>query len=210
MNHLLLIAAVAVPLHAADTIQAFGHRWRVPIGDDWKVETAGGIETLHLLVPRPSRQPRRPTQYALAETEDFAKATVQVEMKKEPAEARDRRTSLMIVFAYQDEAHFNYAHLSVDTGEQVAVHNGIFHVYGGDRVRISSTKGPPGLTGEHWHKVKLEWDGGSGRVDVFVNDTQLPSLTAYDLSLTHGKVGLGSFFDMGSFRRVKITGTPAH
>ncbi len=209
MHRLLLVAALAVSLHAAGAIQVFSHQWSVPIGDDWKVESTGGVETLHLLVPRPSRQPRRPTQFALAETEDFSKVTVEVEMKKEPAEARNRRTSLMIVYAYQDEAHFNYAHLSVDTGEQVAVHNGIFHVYGGDRVRISSTKGPPGLTGEHWHQVRLEWDGATGRVDVFVNGTQLPSLSAYDLSLTHGKVGLGSFFDMGSFRRLKITGTPA-
>ena len=213
MNRCLLVAAIvvatAIALPAADTIKAFGHTWRVPVGDDWKVETADGIETLHLLVPRPSHEPRRPTQFALAETDDFAEVTVEVEMKKEPAEARNRRTSLMIVYAYQDEAHFNYAHLSVDTGEQVAVHNGIFHVYGGDRVRISSTTGPPGLTGEHWHKVRLKWDGATGRVDVFVNGKPLPSLRAYDLSLTHGKVGLGSFFDMGSFRRVKVTGTPA-
>ncbi len=45
--------------------------------------------------------------------------------------------------------------------------------------------------------------------NVFVDGKPLPSLTAYDLRLTRGKVGLGSFFDMGSFRRVKITGAPA-
>ncbi|MCP5115687.1 MAG: hypothetical protein GY953_33080 [bacterium] len=204
-----LALLAACPLLAADTIQAFGHTWHVPIGADWKVERSDGAETLHLLVPRPSRQPRRPTQFALAETRGFSKVTVEAEVRKEPAAARNRHTSLMIVYAYQDEAHFNYAHLSVDTGEQVAVHNGVFHVYGGDRVRISSTKGPPALTGEQWHKVRLEWDGATGRVDVFVDGKPLPSLTAYDLSLTHGKVGLGSFFDMGSFRRVKITGAPA-
>ncbi len=198
------------PLAAgSDVLSAFGYEWRVPIGEDWKVTEAGGAETLQLLVPRPSTKPRRPSQYALALTEDFVKVTVEAEVKKEPLSARDRRTSLIIVYAWRDENHFNYAHFSVDTGEQVAVHNGIFHVYGGDRVRISSTDGPPALTSEDWHKVKLVHDGVTGRVDVTVDGRENSSLQAADLSLRSGKVGLGSFFDMGQFRNVRITGEPS-
>jgi len=48
------------------------------------------------------------------------------------------------------------AHLSDDTGSTTDVHNGIFHVYGGDRVRISSTEGPATLTEEKWYKVRLD------------------------------------------------------
>jgi hypothetical protein len=51
---------------AGDTIEAFGHRWRVPVASDWKTGVEDGAETLELLVPRPSTQPRRPVQYALA------------------------------------------------------------------------------------------------------------------------------------------------
>ena len=193
---------------AADLIKAFGYQWSVPIASDWKLATIDGVPTLQLLVPRPSRQPRRPTQYALAETPDFVRVTVEAEVKKEPAAARDRHTSLIIVYAYKDEAHFNYAHLSVDAGSEVAVHNGIFHVYGADRVRISSVEGPAALTGEDWHKVRLVYDATAGRVDVYVDGESLPALRAVDLSLGAGKVGLGSFFDMGEFRRVRIIGDP--
>jgi len=212
LKHIFLIAVTllltAQAEMAADSISAFGHNWTVPIKDDWKVVTEEGIETLQLLVPRPSTAPRRPSQYALAQTEDFIKVTVEAEVKKEPFTARNRGTSLIFVYAWKDENHFNYAHLSVDTGQKQPVHNGVFHVYGGDRVRISSTDGPPALTSEDWHKVKLVYDGTKGRVDVFVDGAALPALRAVDLSLDAGKVGIGSFFDMGQFRSVKITGEP--
>jgi hypothetical protein len=203
------VALLAPVLATAGEINAFGYRWRVPIAEDWKVATVDGLQTLELLVPRPSLQPRRPTQFALAQTPDFVKVTIDAEVKKEPEALRGRRTSLILVYAWRDEAHFNYAHLSVDTGEQVPVHNGIFHVYGGERVRISATGGPAALTSEDWHKVRLVHDGATGRVAVWVNGQALPELQAVDLSLRAGKVGLGSFFDLGSFRNVKIDGVPS-
>jgi hypothetical protein len=187
----------------ADTIQMFGLRWTVPIAADWSVD--GPV--LNLLVPRPSTQPRRPTQFAIADTPDYITVTLEAEMKKEPAGARNRHTSLMIAYAYRDADHFNYAHLSVDSEEQQAVHNGIFHVYGGDRVRISPQEGPGTLLEEKWYQVRLVYDGHKGDVQVFVDGKTSPSLHAVDLSLKAGKVGIGSFFDLGSFRNVKITGT---
>jgi hypothetical protein len=206
---ILILTLCAAGAAGADTIDAFGLRWRVPIASDWKVTSPDGVPTLELLVPRPSTQPRRPTQYALAEIPDYLRVTVEAEVKKEPEAARQRRTSLMIVYAWRDPDHFNYAHLSVDTGKQQPVHNGIFHVYGGDRVRISSQEGPATLTSEDWHRVRLVYDGRTGKVEVFVNGLSSPSMQAVDTTLGAGKVGLGSFFDLGQFRRVRITGEPA-
>ena len=190
-----------------DTIQAFGMNWTVPIASDWRVDTLDGAPVLNLLVGRPSTQPRRPTQFAIADTPDYITATLEAEMKKEPEDARHRHTSLMIAYAYRDADHFNYAHLSVDSAGQQPVHNGIFHVYGGDRVRISPQEGPGTLLEEKWYKVRLVYDGHKGDVQVFVDGKTSPSLHACDLSLKAGKVGIGSFFDLGSFRNVKITGT---
>lgn len=203
----LLISASLVPAQDASpgTIEALGHQWRAPILADWKMDSG----VLNLLTPRPSTQPRRPAQYLLAETADYLKVTLEAEMQPEPKAVRNRRNSMIIVYAWKDKDHFNYAHLSVDSATQVPVHNGIFHVYGGDRVRISSTEGPATLTDGQWHKVKLVYDGRSGRVDVWVNGQTSPSMRAVDMSLSAGKVGIGSFFDMGMFRNVKITGETA-
>ena len=204
-----VICSALLPLAlcaAADTIEVFGLRWKVPIASDWKIEHADGAPVLQLLVPRPSTAPRRPTQYALAETLDFVNVTVEAEMKKEPEAMRHRHTSLMIVYAWRDPDHFNYAHLSVDSGEEAAQHNGIFHVDGGDRVRISPRQGPGSLLEEKWYAVRLVCDGRTGDVRVFVDGKTSPSLHAVEPKFRAGKVGIGSFFDMGSFRGVKISG----
>jgi hypothetical protein len=198
---LILLPAL---LAAGDTIDAFGLKWRVPVAADWTVEKIDGEDVLRLTVPRPSEKPRRPSQFALAETPAYASVTIEAEVRKEPKALRNRRNSIILVYTWQDKDHFNYAHLSDDNGQRSPHHNGIFHVFGGDRARISSTQGPDTLTEERWYKVRLEHDGK--HVRVWVDGETSPSFEACDYSLRSGRVGLGSFFDTGDFRRVKITG----
>ncbi len=202
MDRIVALLAASSFAFASDTVSAFGLTWDVPIAADWKID--GG--ELHLLVPRPSTQPRRPTQYALARTAPLGKLALEFEVKKEAADARNRRTSVMVVYGWRDKDHFNYAHLSVDAARAQPVHNGIFHVYGGDRVRISSEDGPPTLSGERWQKVKLVYDASKGRVDVWVDGETSASMRGVDLSLGAGRFGIGSFFDMGSFRNLRYSG----
>jgi hypothetical protein len=200
----LMFAVCAAAAFGAETIEAFGHKWTVPVAGDWKVERQNGQEVLHLLVGRPpGERPRRPTQFALVDTAPFQQVTVDLEVKRNGG-------SLILVYAYRDEAHFNYAHLSVDTGRKQPVHNGVFHVYGGDRVRISSVEGPAALPSpDEWYKVQLNYDGNTGAVKVTVNGEELPALKAVDMSLGAGRIGLGSFGERGAFRNVKISGKPA-
>ena len=199
----MVVAMAAMPGMAADTIQAFGYRWTVPVGSEWVVEGAGDGQVLKMLVARPALQPRRPSQYAIAETGAFEAVTIEAEVRraKEPA-----NTALIIVYAWKDAEHFDYAHFSVDRGTKQPVHNGIFHVYGGERVRISQEEGPASLESVDWVPVKVEWSGKSGLVRVWSNGVEMPSMTGVDLSLRSGRVGLGSFFNTAEFRKVKISG----
>jgi hypothetical protein len=196
-----LLAPLAKP---ADRIRVFGRDWSVPIGADWKVETEAGEEVLHLVTPRPQeKDPRAPYQYALAETPHFRKVTLEAEVKRLPGA---KSMSLIVVYAWRDPTHFDYAHISADSPNDQPVHNGIFHVYGGDRVRISAARGPAALPTDAWTPIKLDYDAATGRVEVRVAGALSPSMQAVDLSLDAGRVGLGSFFHAGWFRRVKITG----
>ena len=198
MKHLiLLLLGVAAVVAAADTISVFDYRWSVERAANWSVEN--GI--LRLLVPGepPPGVPRRPQRIALAETSAFHRVTVE-------AEVRRAKKSLIIVYAWQDDSHYNYAHISSDTAVTANVHNGMFHIFGGERVRISPLEGEAALPTQEWTPVKLVFDGGSGRCYVEVNGKRNPSLEAVDLSLRFGRVGLGSFDETGDFRRVRITG----
>lgn len=202
---LILIALSATSFAESlrkESFEAFGYKWLVPTASDWKMDGTA----LQLLVPRPSTQPRRPTQYALADTPAYVRGVLELEVRKEPFSTRNRRTSLILPYAWKDDNHFNYAHLSIDTASQAIVHNGIFHVYGGDRVRMSPVEGAATLPDEEWRKVKLVYDSTQGLVEVYVDGKTSPAMRAIDLSLGPGKFGIGSFFDMGSFRNVTITG----
>jgi hypothetical protein len=192
----------AIP-SAAASIEAFGYKWTIPMASEWIVEQEEGEPVLRLLAERPPEKARRPVQFALAETPPWQRLVLECEMRRIGG-------SMIVVYAWRDDTHFNYAHLSVDEGTKQPVHNGIFHVYGGDRVRISPEAGPAALPAENvWHKVQLKYDATTGMVAVKVNGQEMPSLKGVDLSLGAGRVGLGSFGNKGSFRRVKISGTPA-
>ena len=196
MRLCFLFALAALSLHSADTLQIFDRQWTVPAAADWKMENGA---VLHLIESRgPLPGPRRPIQFALTAVPAYTRLTMEADLKP------DRR-SLMIVFAYRDPAHFDYAHLSTDTGAKQPVHNGIFHVYGGERVRISSEQGPAAFPESgRWVHVRLTHDSRTGAVDVSVDGRAIPSLRAVDLSLGPGQVGFGSFDEVGSFRSVRM------
>jgi hypothetical protein len=189
-------------LLAADVLNVFGYHWTVPAASDWKIDEQGSERVLHLVAPRgPRPGPRRPIQFALADTPEFRRVTIDLD-------ARPLGRSLIVVFAYRDAAHFDYAHISIDAATQEHVHNGVFHVYGGERVRISSDAGPPAFAAANrWYHVRLVYNGRSGAVQVTVDGRPIPALRAVDLSLENGKVGIGSFDETGDFKNVKISGT---
>lgn len=147
---------------------------------------------------------RRPAALAILQSEPLVRTTVQVEMRSTAAlEVKNR--DLEIIFDYVSPKRFYYVHLA---GITDAVHNGIFLVDGKDRRRIDDGTAPPQLTDREWHRVRLERDGATGRIEVFVDGAEQPSLKATDTSIRAGRVGLGSFDDTGEFRRFGVAGYP--
>ncbi|HZR36446.1 MAG TPA: hypothetical protein VFA75_13825 [Nevskia sp.] len=187
-------------VQAADALAVFGRQWTVPAAADWRLGGEGGAATLHLVTGRePPPGPRRPVQFALTEIPRYDELTVEADVKP-------LGRSLIIVFAYRDAAHFDYVHLSIDAGTGVPAHNGVFHVYGGERVRISRPEGPPAFPrNNHWYHAKLTHDARSGAIAVTVDGRAVPALGAVDVSLGPGQVGLGSFDETAEFRNVEIT-----
>ncbi len=194
---LALCCTAFIAYAAGETITAFGHDWTVQQASDWAVEN--GVLRLKVAAEPPAGQPRRPTKFALLNSKPYTKVTVEAEMKR-------NGRSLIIVYAWQDANHYNYAHISSDAGAKQNVHNGMFHIFGGERVRISTLDGPPSFDTQDWTPVKLVFDGVTGKCYVEVNGKRNPSLDAVDLSLKWGRVGLGSFNESGDFRNVRITG----
>jgi hypothetical protein len=164
-------------------------------------EVAGGMLVL-AKAGTPGGPIRRPAALAVLQSQPLVRATVQVEMRSTaPLEVKNR--DLEIIFDYVSPTRFYYVHLA---GITDPVHNGIFLVDGKDRRRIDDGKAAPQLTDREWHRVRLERDGETGRIEVFVDGVDQPSLKASDTSIRAGRVGLGSFDDTGEFRGFAVAG----
>lgn len=175
---------------------------------DWMLDGSGSwnISDGKLILTkagRPSGPIRRPAALAILNTEPLRRVTMQAQIKS-TAPLDVIRRDLVLVFGYESPTRFYYVHLSATTD---AVHNGIFLVADADRRRIDDGKGEPQLKDQAWHRVRLVRDGSTGRIEVFVDDSTAPALSAVDTTIRAGRVGLGSFDDTGEFREVIVTGS---
>ncbi|MFE7134976.1 PQQ-dependent sugar dehydrogenase [Streptomyces sp. NPDC057638] len=155
--------------------------------------------------------PRRPFEYAvLTAGPRFGRVEIDAEVRLDtPVEITNR--DVILVLAYQSDTRFAYVHLSSD--HTIYPHNGIFVVDGADRVRVDhqwngSTGAPPAIRDAAWHRVRVVHCAESGQIAVYVDGSARPLMTAVDRTFTAGRVGFGSFDNVGSLRALTVRGRP--
>ncbi|MET7620150.1 PQQ-dependent sugar dehydrogenase [Streptomyces sp. NPDC005408] len=176
-------------------------KWQFPRGQVTLAEAG---------VARPG--PRRPFEYAvLTAGPRFGSVRIDTQVRLDtPVEISNR--DVIIVFGYQSDTKFYYAHLSSDN--TIYPHNGIFVVNDADRLRLDhqwngSTGAPPAVADAAWHDVRVVHCADSGEIAVYVDGSKNPLMTAVDKTFGSGRVGFGSFDNVGSLRGLKVTGRPA-
>ncbi|GAA2106627.1 PQQ-dependent sugar dehydrogenase [Actinomadura alba] len=156
--------------------------------------------------------PRRPFEYAvLTAGPEFGSARIDAKVRIDtPVEITNR--DVIIVFGYRSDTQFYYAHLSTDN--TIYPHNGIFVVDNADRVRIEdqwdavqSRGAVPAITDTEWHDVRVVHCADTGEIAVYVDDSKTPLMTAVDTTFTSGRVGFGSFDNIGRLRDLEVRGT---
>lgn len=177
--------------------------WQMPYPEDWQIIAENGLHFLHMLRSRPPGVPRRPLQFALLKDIRAASFNLEVQVR--------RRTghSTLVVFNYADTLHFYYAHLSMDRGITVPVHNGIFIVNGAPRRRMAGLNAPPALPDFSWHTVRIVRNARSGSIKVFMDGQSHPLFNAVDHTFTCGEIGLGSFDETGDFAHLRVRSSDA-
>ncbi|GIF71585.1 hypothetical protein Asi02nite_11030 [Asanoa siamensis] len=157
--------------------------------------------------------PRRPFEYAvLTAGPVFGAVEVTGEVRLDtPVEVTNR--DVIIVFGYRSDTEFYYAHVSTDN--TILPHNGIFKVNNADRERIDyqwngrSLGANPAIVDAKWHTVRVKHLPATGEIAVYVDGARDPLMTAKDTTFTSGRVGFGSFDNIGRLRDLRVTGTPA-
>ncbi|HUE96341.1 MAG TPA: hypothetical protein VMN39_06755, partial [Longimicrobiaceae bacterium] len=57
--------------------------------------------------------------------------------------------------------------------------------------------------------VRVERNGTTGAIDVYVDGSDAPVLHATDTTIPAGRIGFGSFDDTGEFRNIVVSGSSA-
>jgi len=156
--------------------------------------------------------PRRPFEYAvLTKGPQWGSVEINAEVRLDTPTSVSNR-DVIIVFGYRSDTEFYYAHLSQDN--TIYPHNGIFVVNNADRLRIEhqwngSVGAPPAVTDEEWHEVKVRHCADTGEIAVYVDGSKKPLMTATDTTFDSGRVGFGSFDNIGRLRNLSVTGIEA-
>ncbi|AXF58003.1 hypothetical protein DT065_14015 [Salicibibacter kimchii] len=153
--------------------------------------------------------PRRPSEYAiLTEGPEFGSVQIDADVRIDVPEPIGR--DVIMIFGYQSDTEFYYAHLSEDNG--IYAHNGIFVVNNDDRERIDdqwdgSEGPPPAITDQEYNQVRITHDVETGDIAVFMGGSDEPLMTANDTTFDNGRIGFGSFDDIGTIRDLTVTGS---
>ncbi|NGN63646.1 PQQ-dependent sugar dehydrogenase [Streptomyces sp. A7024] len=176
-------------------------KWQFP-GDEAILAEAGA--------ERPG--PRRPYEYAvLTAGPRFGAMTWRGQVRLDtPVDVSNR--DVVVIFGYRSDTEFYYAHLSQDN--TILPHNGIFKVNNADRERIDHQwtgyhGADPAIDDAEWHDVAVKHCAATGEIGVYVDGAKDPLMTATDTTFGSGRVGFGSFDNVGRLRGLSVTGEPA-
>jgi hypothetical protein len=194
------------PLLFEDDFGKGADRWEASDAKAWKIVDVKGGKAYSLFKQSDFKPPHRsPLNYSLIKDVSVGDFVFEASCKSTVKDYPHR--DLCIFFGYQDKAHFYYAHLGKKTDDHC---NQIFIVNGADRNKISTktTEGTPWT--DDWHRVKVVRKVADGTIEVFFDDLKTPAMTATDKTFKWGRVGVGSFDDLGDWKDVKLHGVKAN
>ncbi len=177
-------------------------RWEMTDAKAWQVaEDPAGNKVLALTGSSEYAPPHRsPLNIALTKGFEFGSFEMTVRLKQTGREYGHR--DLCLFFNYQDPAHFYYLHLATKADDHA---NSIFIVNDAPRLSIAETRTNGTAWDDKFHTVKIRRDIDSGKIEVFFDDMEKPVMTATDKNFTKGRIGVGSFDDVGEFDDIRVT-----
>jgi hypothetical protein len=167
----------------------------------WKLINQNGNHVLALTKRNSSFNPpfRSPLNRTLIRNLELSSFVMDIRFQSTIPDYGHR--DLCLFFGWQDDAHLYYVHF----GKQADDHaNQIFIVNSAARKKISltSTTGTPWT--DNWHQARIRRDAESGEISVWFDSLEKPVMTAKDTTFTKGRVGFGSFDDIGNFDNIRI------
>jgi hypothetical protein len=197
---MLLLCLMAATSSLAEHPLQRRAQWQFEDPAAWEWQGEG--ETTTLVLKKPSQykpKVRRPFNLAWFSEAEWGSFTLTCEARLDVFNKGNN--DLCIAFAGVSDSEFYYAHLG-ETAD--GVHLQLHVVNQADRKAITTNRAKVlPWQPNHWHQIKLVRDASSGSIKVWFEDQVV--LEACDKTFGKGRIGLGSFDDLGAFRKVVIT-----
>lgn len=194
-----------LPLVFFEDFESGADRWEPTDPEAWSVVEDFGSK-VYALTKRSEYQPpvRSPHNYSLIEGLWLTDFVIEARMKT--TKEWYNHLDLCLFFGHQDAAHFYYVHIAPAPNSDPHA-NSVFLVNGEPRKSIGFDRndGTTWVEGVY-HKVRIVRDTESGSIEVFFDDMNTPIMKAEDKTFTFGRIGLGSFDDIGNFDNIRIWG----
>lgn len=195
-------ARADLPLVLHEDFEAGGDRWQPADEQAWKIaETPQG--KVYSLFRQSNYKPPYRSPVNIALLKDVAVSNFVLEARLQSTVKDYNHRSMVVVFGYQDPAHFYYVHFGKRTDDHA---NQIFIVNGAPRVKISTKTTPGTPWDDAWHRVKIVRSVGDGKIDIYFDDLETPLMTAADKTFAWGQIGIGAFDDLGNFDQIVLCG----
>ncbi len=167
----------------------------------WTLQEQNGNHVISLTKRDSNFKPPFRSPFGRSLIRDFTASTFVMDIRLQSTIKDYNHRDLCLFFGYQDDAHLYYVHFGKNTDDHA---NQIFIVNNEARKKISTktTSGTPWTDG--WHHARIERNAESGDIRVFFDDMMTPVMTATDKSFTSGRLGFGSFDDIGNFDDIRI------
>jgi len=120
---------------------------------------------------------------------------------------------LCLFFGYQNPTRFYYVHMALkadNNAHTVMIVNGkprttLIKTIGKDiGGEVFRTKGV--VWGDGWHHVRLVREADTGLIEVYFDDMTQPIMRVKDKTFAWGRVGVGSFDDIGNYDDIVLRG----
>jgi hypothetical protein len=197
-------AAEELPIVFEETFEKGAEHWQPLDEKQWQIKKTdkGQVYSQHEKKSAYKPPHRSPTNVALLK--DVTVGDLVLTAKVQSTHPDYGHRDAVIVFGYQDPAHFYYVHL----GKQADDHaNQIFIVNNEARKKISITSTSGTNWDDEWHNVKVVRKVADGIIEIYYDDMEKPVMTAKDKTFQGGRIGVGTFDDTSDWDDIVVRGT---
>lgn len=192
-----------MPLVLADDFEGEEPAYQPTDPEAWTIAGEGALRRLALVEKKSSYQPKVRSPFHIALLGDVTVSSFVMDVRVRSTHEDYGHRDLCLFFGHRDPEHFYYVHL----GKKADPHaHSIFLVDGAPRSSIAEerTEGTP--WDDAWHLVRVVRDLEEGTIEVYWDDLSKPVMRAVDRTFGVGRIGVGSFDDIGEFDAVRVYG----